>query len=232
MDEKKDKKDKKPTGKTAEEIFIILFIAFLVFMLVARINSYFQTGGSAGGANFLSSAYLEKITGGANGWYANTVYWFNFTVSTYIKVATVFSIVLFLLILYVAWMTYRLSVAEKKKDREAVATKEIPSEHSQKWQRVLAHANSLNAAEWRLSILEADVMLDDLLQKLGYHGESLGEKLKNVEKADFKTIDAAWEAHKIRNMIAHEGTDFPIAQHEVKRIIGLYGQVFQEFSFV
>ena len=113
-----------------------------------------------------------------------------------------------------------------------MVAKEIPSEHSQKWQRVLAHANSLNAAEWRLSILEADVMLDDLLQKLGYHGESLGEKLKNVEKADFKTIDSAWEAHKIRNMIAHEGTDFPIAQHEVKRIIGLYGQVFQEFSFV
>jgi len=229
MDEKKDKKDKKPSGKTGEEIFIIIVVLFLLVMFLAQVPSYFKTSSTSGG---VSTSILEKITGGPNGWYENTLHFIGVAVAVYVKAATVFSIIVFLAILYVAWLTYRLSVEDAKKDREAVAPKEIPSEQSQKWQRVLVHANSQNAAEWRLSILEADVMLDDLLHSLGYSAASLGENLKSINKADFKTIDAAWEAHKVRNMIAHEGTDYPLTQHEAKRVIGLYGQVFAEFSYV
>jgi len=36
----------------------------------------------------------------------------------------------------------------------------------------------------------------------------MGDKLKAVEKSDFNSIELAWEAHKARNMIAHEGSDF------------------------
>jgi hypothetical protein len=103
---------------------------------------------------------------------------------------------------------------------------------SQKWQKIMNHANSQNPAEWRLSILEADVLLDEMMQLLGFMGETLGERLKNTSKADFKTIDTAWEAHKIRNAIAHEGSDFLLSQRESKRIIGLYEVVFKEFSYV
>jgi hypothetical protein len=53
-----------------------------------------------------------------------------------------------------------------------------------------------------------------------------------VAKGDFKTLDAAWEAHKIRNAIAHEGSDFVLSQRESKRVIGLYEMVFNEFNYV
>ena len=71
-----------------------------------------------------------------------------------------------------------------------------------------------------------------MMQWRGFHGDTLGERLKNTSKADFKTIDVAWEAHKIRNAIAHEGSDFLLSQRESKRIIGLYETVFKEFSYV
>ena len=53
-----------------------------------------------------------------------------------------------------------------------------------------------------------------------------------IPKGDFKTIDAAWEAHKIRNAIAHEGSDFLLSQRESKRVIELYGLVFKKFKYV
>ena len=60
----------------------------------------------------------------------------------------------------------------------------------------------------------------------------MGEKLKAVEKSDFTTIESAWEAHKARNMIAHEGSDFLINQREIHRIISLYEAVFKEFYLI
>lgn len=101
-----------------------------------------------------------------------------------------------------------------------------------KWERVVAHSDSLNPSDWKLAIIEADTMLDDLLKASGYHGDSLGERLKAVEKSDFLTIDYAWDAHKVRNQIAHEGTSFELNNREAKRIIALYEAVFREFKVI
>ena len=73
-----------------------------------------------------------------------------------------------------------------------------------RWRDVLHHADSDNPNDWRLAILEADVMLDDAITQKGYHGEGLGEKMKQVDRSDINTIDDAWEAHKMRNRVAHE----------------------------
>lgn len=101
-----------------------------------------------------------------------------------------------------------------------------------KWTRILEHVNSPNPSDWKLAILEADIMLDDMVEKMGYHGETLGDRLKKVEKSDFTSIDSAWEAHKIRNSIAHEGSDFLITQREAQRVINLYKEVFEEFRYI
>ncbi|MEI6843499.1 MAG: hypothetical protein WCK48_03285 [bacterium] len=101
-----------------------------------------------------------------------------------------------------------------------------------KWQKILDHSESLNENDWRLAIIEADIMLNDLLSKLSLPGDTIGEKLKAVEKSDFTTIDNAWEAHKIRNEIAHQGSDFLLNQREARRVIELYRTVFDEFKII
>ncbi|MDP3735567.1 MAG: hypothetical protein Q8R39_04025 [bacterium] len=103
---------------------------------------------------------------------------------------------------------------------------------NEKWQRVLAHIASPNQSDWRLAILEADIMLEEMMSGLGYHGETLADKLKSVEKSDFLTIESAWEAHRIRNEIAHAGGDFLLSEREAKRAIDLYRQVFDEFRCI
>jgi hypothetical protein len=101
-----------------------------------------------------------------------------------------------------------------------------------KWDQIIALSESINASDWRLAIIEADIILDDLLTNLRLPGETMGDKLKAVEQSDFNTIDLAWEAHKARNMIAHQGSDFLLNQHETRRIIALYEAVFKEFHLI
>ena len=100
-----------------------------------------------------------------------------------------------------------------------------------KWAKVLTHVDSANSNDWLLAIIEADIILAEILDKMGYQGETIGEKLKRVEKSDFNTLDHAWEAHKVRNAIAHQ-SGFTISQREAKRVINLYRQVFEEFYYI
>ncbi len=101
-----------------------------------------------------------------------------------------------------------------------------------RWDRVEALVASDNPGDWRVAIIEADIMLDDLVTNMGYGGDTLGEKLKRIEKSDFTTLESAWEAHKIRNRIAHSGSDFILTAREAKRVIGLFRDVFREFDYV
>lgn len=100
-----------------------------------------------------------------------------------------------------------------------------------RWDHVLDQLSSGSEQGWRVAILEADIMLKDLLDTLGYRGETLADQMRQVDRGSFKTIDLAWEAHRARNRVAHtQGGG--IDMHEARRIIGLYSQVFKEFDFL
>ncbi len=101
-----------------------------------------------------------------------------------------------------------------------------------RWRRIVLYAQSENPSDWKLAILEADIILDEILDVNGYRGETIGEKLKKVEQGDMDTLNDAWEAHKIRNAIAHEGENFVLTPREARRVIGLYENVFKEYEFI
>jgi len=123
---------------------------------------------------------------------------------------------------------YALREAERRKREEAgegVTTNE-------RWRKVLTYIFSPNSADWKLAIIEADSMLEALLTDLGFVGENLGEKLKSANQETFKPLSAAWEAHTVRNKIAHEGLGYDISAQEAKRIVALYEQIFREFGYI
>jgi hypothetical protein len=94
---------------------------------------------------------------------------------------------------------------------------------------IQGYMSSQSEALWRIGIMEADNLLQEVLQDKGYSGVGVGEMLQN---ASFKTIDLAWDAHKIRNRIAHEGSDFQLTEREAKRAFTLYESVFRELKAI
>ncbi len=99
------------------------------------------------------------------------------------------------------------------------------------WLRVQKALESDNPADWKLAIIEADTMLDSVVARMGYPGGNLGERLKAIEPSDFTTLNEAWEAHKVRNTIAHEG-NYELTKREVIRVVNLYEKVFREFDCI
>ncbi len=152
-------------------------------------------------------------------------------VTTIVVIGTIITIILVGGIVYVTVRTNQIRAREAKRIKAAVP-KAMQPKRNDRWDRVQEHVASDNPNDWRHAIIEADIMLDEIVTRMGYQGNTLGDRLKQVARGDMRTIDSAWEAHRVRNQIAHEGSDYILTQREAKRIIDLYGAVFEEFKFI
>lgn len=101
-----------------------------------------------------------------------------------------------------------------------------------RWEEVKRHIASHTPSEWRIAILEADILLYEMLDQMGYPGDSVAEKLKQVDKTSFHALDDAWRGHRVRNLIAHQGATYEISRYEAEKTIKLYQKVFEEFYFI
>lgn len=101
-----------------------------------------------------------------------------------------------------------------------------------RWEISTSLASSQNDSDWRRAIIEADIMLQSLLTERGYVGETLGEQLRGANAQQFTTLDLAWQAHKMRNAIAHLGDAFPLSERDVQTTMDQYRRVFEEFGYI
>src|SRR3989344_1681752 len=122
--------------------------------------------------------------------------------------------------------------AESQREKEKLKLEKESVSHNEHWRQVLTYLFSEDTSSWKLAIMEADVMLDILMGQLGFKGEGLGEKLKMADQDTFRQLSRAWEVHTIRNRTAHEGLAFDLSQHEAKRVIAIYEQIFHEFGYI
>ncbi|MFA6006826.1 MAG: hypothetical protein WC764_03835 [Candidatus Paceibacterota bacterium] len=122
---------------------------------------------------------------------------------------------------------YEWALYNQSQENKAATTKE----ENPKWKSVLSFAESDNPSDRKVAIIEADKLLDDALQAGNIPGENLGERLKNFDAKTTPWLDDAWEAHKIRNRIAHEA-EFDPNVHDIKKTIARYERVLHELRAI
>lgn len=174
-------------------------------------------------------SHFLQTSASAEAYSALYQYW-----TLWIAIVVILSLLLTTSIIYCALRIMQVRRHERDRWRAAAHTvqaKDIPKTQL-RWNRVLEQVHSDNEQAWRLAILEADIMLNELLDVLGYRGETMAEKMKQIDRTRFHTVDLAWEAHGIRNQIAHQGLAKKLDSREARRTIMLYEKVFKEFSFV
>lgn len=101
-----------------------------------------------------------------------------------------------------------------------------------RWKYVLTLIESPNESDWRISIIEADTLLEETLKERGLVGNTMSELLEEAKSNGYHGIQSAWDAHLVRNRIAHEGQNFPVTQVEGRRVIKLYQNVFEELEVI
>ncbi len=175
----------------------------------------------------------EKISDGD--WYdfIDTIFWWW---SVYSVVAVMLSLLFFAGFIYSKIRVAQISDMEQAALRAAEKTwankYAQPDSRNSRWDIIQKRVSENNPESWRIAIIEADILLDETLSNAGYVGQSLGEKLRGANPQSFTTIQDAWNAHKVRNDIAHVGSDFILTQKRAQETLTQFERVFREFGVV
>lgn len=89
------------------------------------------------------------------------------------------------------------------------------------WANVERHFFAGDDNDLKVAVIEADTLLDEALKNAGVQGTQLGERLKKITVSELPNIDDVWQAHKLRNRIAHE-TDFVLKRDLAERALTIY----------
>ncbi len=170
-------------------------------------------------------SFLKKLLEGDG--LIKSIYW-GWDAINFIAVFT--APILFFGIIYVVIRTRQMHEEEHEQFKEEAIHVRGERKSDSQWQKIVAMVSSDNPTEWRQGIIDADVLLEKVLTEKGYAGDSLGEKLKNLTRDSLRSLNSAWEAHKVRNEIAHTGSSFILTQREARRVIEMYRQVFDELG--
>lgn len=146
-----------------------------------------------------------------------------------------FSLSIFMLVLYGYASTRRweyyaqadreLREAERQYDEQFRGLRK-----NNRLEDILEHLESPSPNDWKLAIIEADIVLDELLKERGFAGNTLGERLKSISPNQMESLSDAWEAHKVRNRIAHDGADFVLTRRIAEDTINRYRRVLGELG--
>lgn len=153
--------------------------------------------------------------------------------SIYTFIAYLISLILIVLYIYATIKReyYAGLIAQELRDAETAWNQTYRrQDRPSRLDDVYAHAASESPNDWKLAIIEADIVLDQTLKERGYIGDSLGERLRSITPSQLSSIDDAWEAHVVRNKIAHQGVDFVLTKRIADETIMRYRRVFSELG--
>ena len=71
------------------------------------------------------------------------------------------------------------------------------------WANIVHRANTGTIENLRWAVMEADALVDFVMKQRGIDGEGMAERLQNARWAGSKLIDKVFDAHRLRNELAH-----------------------------
>lgn len=97
------------------------------------------------------------------------------------------------------------------------------------WNKIKSRLDLSSEAEHKLAVIEADNLLNETLERMGYDGDTVGEKLKQITSIRLPDIDQILEAHKIRNNIVYD-PDYQLSLDQGQRALEIYEKTLQELQ--
>ncbi|MCL5733522.1 MAG: hypothetical protein M1334_02555 [Patescibacteria group bacterium] len=99
------------------------------------------------------------------------------------------------------------------------------------WLKIKKLMSYNDEGHFKLAIIEADNVLDNILKSADTPGETLGERLKSLNPAQLPNLNEVWEAHKIRNRLVHE-PDYSLDSQTAARTISFYEKAFKGLELI
>ena len=101
----------------------------------------------------------------------------------------------------------------------------------ERWESIISRSKINSADSIKASIIDADNLVEDLLDRMRIEGESMTEKMEKLSTADFKTLNQLSSAHHVRNRLVHE-PGFSLSHEEANKVLENYSSFFKEIGAI
>ncbi|MFY9462346.1 MAG: hypothetical protein WAP51_04050 [Candidatus Sungiibacteriota bacterium] len=138
------------------------------------------------------------------------------------------------LIAAIAAIVRKLAVYNRPLRHEKTSVEGAPVKRRRQqepWLAILKKLESENPSDWNLAVMQADSIADNILKEMGLGGETMGERMKALDKSRLATLDDLWEAHRIRNEIAHS-PEKSVTKHRAVYAVSLFEEVLKELGYL
>jgi len=98
-----------------------------------------------------------------------------------------------------------------------------------KWRKIREGIGSAEEANWKIAIISADEIIDDLIRRMGYAGENMGERLAEINPGQIENIEELKKAHEVRNQIIHDEA-FELSKEQAEETIGYFENFLKYFD--
>lgn len=106
------------------------------------------------------------------------------------------------------------------------------SKYAKEWKKILKKLDTGVESEYKLAIIEADTLLDDMLNFMGYTEETTTEaKVGKLTSVDVANINELREARKIRNSIIQD-PNFQLTEDNAREVLKVYEASFKGLGFL
>lgn len=99
------------------------------------------------------------------------------------------------------------------------------------WQSIKKRLETENVSQFKVAILEADIMTDKILAKMGFAGKNLTERLENIQPGQLVNYEDLKKAHATRNAIIHE-KNYAIDRQRAEETLAVYEKVLRYFELI
>lgn len=116
----------------------------------------------------------------------------------------------------------------KSKSRPAKSNVRLNTKTVQNRWSVIQGLMSQGGNGLRQAVMEADKLLDYVLQGKGYGGDTMADRMRSANR-QFSRRNDVWNAHKLRNALAHE-VEFDLVPSQVKQAIAAFERAIKDLD--
>lgn len=89
------------------------------------------------------------------------------------------------------------------------------------WMRLKGDLESGDENKYKLAIIKADAIIENLLDKLNYKGRNFSEKVASIPEGHLEHVEDIKQAHEVSNRIVHD-ENFKIDKKLAQETLSLY----------
>ncbi len=97
------------------------------------------------------------------------------------------------------------------------------------WKKIMKRLDLPDEAEHKLAIVEADDLLNDILERLGYTEGSLSERLAKISFMPRDTIEQVQKVHEMRNKVVHD-PNYHLTIEEARKVLEIYQRALRDLQ--